>query len=63
MANDIDTQYLGYRLIKRGFEKWFRYLFRAIEQTEFIKEPIHEALFEKIEKVYKTEYKHSTESR
>ena len=52
MENNIDTQYLGYRLIKRGFETWFRYLFRAIEQTEFIKEPIHESLFEHIEKVY-----------
>ena len=55
MANNIDTQYLGYRLIKRGFKTWFRYLFRAIEQTDFIVEPIHNSLFEHIEKVYNQE--------
>ena len=49
---EIDVQYLGYRLIKRGFETWFRYLFKAIEQTDFIKEQIHKDLFEYIEKIY-----------
>ena len=49
----IDTQYLGYELIQEGFECWFRYLFKAIEQTKFIKEPIHKSLFEYIDKVYK----------
>ena len=53
MENDV--QYIGYRLLKRGFETWFRYLFRAIEQTEFIKEAIHESLFEYIDKVYNQE--------
>lgn len=51
MENDV--QYIGYRLLKRGFETWFRYLFRAIEQTDFIKEAIHESLFDYIDKVYK----------
>lgn len=50
--DNIDTQYLGYRLIKRGFETWFRYLFRAIEQTEFIKEEIHKDLFNYVADVY-----------
>lgn len=49
---EIDVQYLGYRLLKRGFETWFRYLFKAIEQTDFIKEEIHKSLFETLEKVY-----------
>lgn len=53
MENDV--QYLGYRLIKRGFEVWFRYMFKAIEQTDFIKEKIHGSLFEYIEKVYSQE--------
>lgn len=53
MENDV--QYIGYRLLKRGFETWFRYLFRATEQTDFIKEAIHESLFDYIEKVYKQE--------
>lgn len=53
MENDV--QYIGYRLLKRGFETWFRYLFRAIEQTNFIKEAIHESLFDYIDKVYKQE--------
>lgn len=52
MTNNIDPQYLGYRLIQRGFETWFRYMFKAVEQTPFIKEEIHESLFEYIEKVY-----------
>ena len=52
---EIDVQYIGYRLIKRGFETWFRYLFKAIEQTDFIKEPIHDSLFEYIEKIYSQE--------
>ena len=49
----IDPQYIGYLLIKEGFETWFRYLFKAIEQTDFIKEAIHESLFDYIDKVYR----------
>lgn len=52
MTNNIDPQYLGYRLIQRGFETWFRYLFKAVEQTPFIKEEIHNSLFEYVENVY-----------
>lgn len=48
----IDPQYLGYLLIQEGFETWFLYLFKAIEQTKFIKENIHSSLFEYISKVY-----------
>ena len=48
----IDTQYIGHRLIQRGFDVWFRYLFKAIEQTDFIVEPIHKGLFDYFNKVY-----------
>lgn len=51
----IDTEYLGYALIQEGFETWFRYLFKAIEQTKFIKEAIHESLFEYVSKIYSGE--------
>lgn len=55
MANELDTQYIGYLLLEEGFETWFRYLFRAIEQTVFVKEKIHQSLFEYFDKVYKQE--------
>lgn len=48
----IDPQYLGYYLVQQGFETWFLYMFKAIEQTKFIKEKIHESLFEFISKIY-----------
>lgn len=51
----IDPQYLGYLLIQEGFESWFRYLFKAIEQTKFIKEAIHEPLFDYVDQVCKQE--------
>ena len=48
----IDPEYLGYELVKEGFEVWFRYLFKAIEQTKFVVEPIHDSLFDYVSKVY-----------
>ena len=55
MANNIDTDYIGYLLIKEDFETWFRYLFKAIEQTPFIKEKIHESLLDYFDKIYNLE--------
>lgn len=49
----IQNEYIGFRLIERGFEVWFRYLFRAIEQRPFIVEAIHNGLFDSIDKVVK----------
>lgn len=49
----IQNEYIGFRLIERGFEVWFRYLFRAIEQRPFIVEAIHNGLFDAIDKVVK----------
>lgn len=43
--NSINKEYLGQRLLERGFEVWFRYLFRVIEGTPFTVDPIHHDLF------------------
>lgn len=51
----IDPQYIGCLLVKGGFKEWFLYLFKAIEQTKFVQEPIHQSLFDYIEKLYKGE--------
>ena len=47
----LDTEYIGARLLERGFETWFRYMFRTIEGKEFIVEPIHEGLFDSCDKI------------
>lgn len=52
---DLDIQYIGYRLQKRGFDIWFRYMFKAIEQTDFIMEPIHYGLIDYFNKIYNGE--------
>ena len=49
---NLDTEYIGRRLIERGFEVWFRYMFRAIEGKDFIIEPIHVGLFDYIDRLY-----------
>lgn len=50
---ELKPGYIGTKLLKRGFESWFRYMFRMIEGKEFIVEPIHNGLFEYFDKVYK----------
>ena len=55
MSNDIDTEYLGHRLLERGFADWFRYMFRVIEGIPFTVDPIHPDLFEYCQKVYNLE--------
>ncbi len=49
--SNIRYDYIGYRLLERGFFDWFRYLFKAIEGRPFIVEEIHKGLFEYIDKV------------
>lgn len=49
----IDTQYIGYLLLQKGFFTWFRYLFKAIEQRPFIVESIHHGLFDTVDKIVK----------
>lgn len=54
MTNELlDNQYTGKVLLELGFKDWFCYLFRVIEGTPFITEPIHQGLFEYFDKVYK----------
>ena len=45
-TNDIDPEYIGQVLLESGFEKWFRYMFRVIENKPFIVEPIHQDIFD-----------------
>lgn len=54
---DLNYELIGKVLIQRGFIYWFRYLFRVIEGTPFIIEPLHKGLFEYVEKVYKGQVK------
>ena len=49
----LNNEYIGFRLIERGFSVWFRYIFKAIEQRPFIVEAIHTGLFEYIDRVLK----------
>lgn len=49
----IDKEYLGQRLIERGFEVWFRYMFRVIEGKPFIMEEIHKGLFDIFDDIFK----------
>lgn len=51
--SNLNQEYIGYRLLERGFEVWFRYLFRVIEGTPFIVEPIHTGLFESFDRIVK----------
>lgn len=48
---DIDKGYLGYALLQRSFRDWFLYCFRVINGTPFVVCPIHEELFEQIQKI------------
>ena len=49
------TQYLGNYLLEQGFAKWFKYMFRIIEDRPFIHEAMHDSLFEFFEAVYNQE--------
>lgn len=42
----MNPEHLGAYLLAQGFVTWFRYMFRVIEQTPFVVEPIHKGLFE-----------------
>lgn len=49
---EVDEEYLGQYLLEQGFEIWFRYMFRVIEQKDFIVEEIHNGLFEVFDDIY-----------
>lgn len=48
----IDSEYLGQRLLERGFADWMRYIFRIVEGRPFVVEPIHKDLFTVIEDIF-----------
>lgn len=45
-------QFIGQKLIERGFKDWFLFFFKAIEKTSFVIEPIHQDLFDCFENIY-----------
>lgn len=48
-------EYIGQVALELGFKGWFLYMFQSIEGHPFICEPIHEKLFEYVEKVFSGE--------
>lgn len=50
--SNIDPQYIGQKLLERGFTDWFRYMFYAIRETKFVVEPIHPEIFQLFEDIY-----------
>lgn len=60
MDNRLNPQYIGQRLIERGFKTWFLYVFRMIEGKEFIQEPMHSNIFEVYEAIDNCETKRNT---
>lgn len=47
----MNPAHFGKWLISQGFKKWFLYMFRVIEQSPFVVEPIHQDLFETLQDV------------
>lgn len=48
----ISSEFLGQRLLKRGFTDWMRYVFRIVEGRPFVVEPIHADLFTVMEDIF-----------
>lgn len=47
----LEPKELGYVLLNSGFEPWFRYMFRVINNTPYICEPLHSKLLAKIQDI------------
>ena len=47
----MNPAHFGKWLLSQGFKKWFLYMFKVIEQTPFVEEPIHKDLFEALQDV------------
>lgn len=47
----FEPEDLGYVLINSGFEPWFRYMFRVINNTPYDCEPLHKKLLAKIQDI------------
>ena len=52
MTNQIeDREYLGQKLLERGFRQWFLYLFRIVNGSEWKELNIHKKMFKQLQKV------------
>ena len=47
----MNPAHFGKWLLSQGFKKWFMYMFKVIEQTAFVEEPIHKDLFEALQNI------------
>jgi predicted phage terminase large subunit-like protein len=47
----VSKEYLGFRLLQRGFRDWFLYLFRIIDGNDFVIEKVHEDMFDQFQRV------------
>lgn len=47
----IDPQFIGFCLLKAGFETWFKYCFKAINNRPFIMEEAHKGLFQTVQNI------------
>ena len=47
----VSKEYLGFRLLQRGFRDWFLYLFRIIDGNDFVIENVHEDMFDQFQRV------------
>lgn len=49
---DLDLEYVGLKLHRRGFREWFLVFFKKVENKSFTVEPIHEELFQCFQDIY-----------
>ncbi|MDR0723903.1 MAG: phage terminase large subunit [Endomicrobium sp.] len=42
---NVDIQYIGQRLLERGFKDWFLFFFKQVEGVPFVVDEIHDDLF------------------
>lgn len=45
MDKQTELEYIGQRLLEKGFKTWFLYMFKAVRDTRFIVEPLHDEIF------------------
>ena len=55
MNEEDKIQFIGQRLLQRGFKDWFLFFFKTIEKNDFLLELIHDDLFKSFQEIY--EYK------
>lgn len=53
----LDPEFIGYRLLQRGFKDFFLYLFRIVEGRPFVLDLMHEDLFTMFQAIYNQEEK------